>query len=73
MLKIIVSNESDKYSTGMDICPSCDSDNIANEDAEEDLGNGETRLEITCHDCTYQWLEVYKANRCIEIYGRDDE
>lgn len=36
----------------LDKCPECGSDNIANEGPPED---GE--LEVTCHDCSHQWVE----------------
>jgi hypothetical protein len=33
-------------------CPSCGSDNIANEDSESN-----SMLFVTCHDCSFQWDE----------------
>jgi transposase-like protein len=33
-------------------CPKCDSENISNEDGPRDGG-----LEITCHDCSNQWVD----------------
>jgi len=34
-------------------CPKCGSDNIANEGPKNDQGS----LELTCHDCSFQWEE----------------
>lgn len=36
-----------------DTCPKCKSSNISNEDAPHDDGS----LDLTCHDCSYQWNE----------------
>jgi len=38
-------------------CPKCGSENIANEEPENDFGE----LEVTCHDCSYQWQEESEA------------
>jgi len=60
-----------QFEHGLNVCPSCDSDNISNEDHEELDNKGETSLEVSCHDCGFQWLEIYKSNRCIEIDTRE--
>lgn len=46
--------ERGQYEQQMDLCPLCGSSNICNEDAL-DLDAGQ--LEVTCHDCSYQWVE----------------
>lgn len=55
-----------KYDSGLDECPYCNSDNIANEGPEDHVGN-EEQLDVTCHDCGNHWVEVYRGNKCIEI------
>jgi DNA-directed RNA polymerase subunit RPC12/RpoP len=48
-------------------CPSCGSDNIANEGSAENEG-----LEITCHDCSHQWLDddrVQQGKMFAELIG----
>ena len=40
------------FGTAQEVCPNCQSDNIANEGPAED-----GRLFVTCHACAYQWHE----------------
>lgn len=42
-----------------DKCPNCRSSNIANEEGPDEDG----RLQVTCHDCSYQWTETPFENR----------
>ena len=41
------------YKESLDHCPLCGTDNICNEDSPDDAA----QIEITCHNCGYQWVE----------------
>lgn len=48
---------SDEYSSAQEKCPNCASNNISNEDAPDNK-----MLDVSCHDCSYQWSEPCKDN-----------
>lgn len=60
----------DEYDLPQEKCPNCQSDNIANED-----GPNDNILEVTCHDCSFQWSEPsgfqLKIQRVRVDFGND--